>query len=134
MNRPGFTGELLFQMLGCIFIHVQGFIEVLLCFLRRDVSEVTDPELVRHACREVAIDLIVRTRLGRIRVGGDWLLTAHNTLYFHSFHQTFHCAAADIVIVPAQFMPDFTRAISLAAAVKGFFDLFFVYDVPSGTI
>jgi len=39
MNRPGFTGELLVQMLGCFFSGIQGFIEVLLCFLRRDVSD-----------------------------------------------------------------------------------------------
>lgn len=39
LNRPGFTGELLVQMLGCFFIRVQGLIEVLLCFLRRDVSD-----------------------------------------------------------------------------------------------
>ena len=39
LNRPGFSGELLVQMLGCFFCGFQGFIEVLLCFLRRDVSD-----------------------------------------------------------------------------------------------
>lgn len=39
LNRPGFTGELLFQMLGCFFSGIQGLMELLLCFLRRDVSD-----------------------------------------------------------------------------------------------
>ena len=39
MNRPGFTGELLVQLLGCFFCGIQGIIVVLLCFLRRDVSD-----------------------------------------------------------------------------------------------
>ena len=39
MNRPGFTGERLVQILGCFFMCVQGFIEHLLCFVRRDISD-----------------------------------------------------------------------------------------------
>ena len=38
VNCPGFTGERLVQMLGCFFIGIQGFIEHLLCFMRRDIS------------------------------------------------------------------------------------------------
>ena len=39
LNRPGFTGEDLVQMLGCFFMFVQGFIEELLCFVRRDIAD-----------------------------------------------------------------------------------------------
>ena len=39
MNRPEFTGERLVQILGCFFMCVQGFIEHLLCFVRRDISD-----------------------------------------------------------------------------------------------
>ena len=39
VNRPGFTGERLVQILGCFFMCVQGFIEHLLCFVRRDISD-----------------------------------------------------------------------------------------------
>ena len=39
LNRPGFTGERLVQILGCFFMCVQGFIEHLLCFVRRDISD-----------------------------------------------------------------------------------------------
>ena len=39
MNRPRFTGERLVQILGCFFMCVQGFIEHLLCFVRRDISD-----------------------------------------------------------------------------------------------
>ena len=38
VNRPGFTEERLVGMLGCFFIWVQGFIEHLLCVMRRDIS------------------------------------------------------------------------------------------------
>jgi hypothetical protein len=38
LNRPGFTGERLVPTLGCFFIGIQGFIEHLLCFMRRDIS------------------------------------------------------------------------------------------------
>jgi len=38
LNRPLFTGERLVGMLGCFFIWVQGFIEHLLCVMRRDIS------------------------------------------------------------------------------------------------
>ena len=38
-NRPRFTGERLVQILGCFFMCVQGFIEHLLCFVRRDISD-----------------------------------------------------------------------------------------------
>jgi hypothetical protein len=41
LNRPGFTGERLVQMLSRFFRGVQGFVEVHLCFLRRDVSDFT---------------------------------------------------------------------------------------------
>ena len=33
------TGERLVQILGCFFMCVQGFIEHLLCFVRRDISD-----------------------------------------------------------------------------------------------
>lgn len=39
MNRPGFAGEGLVQQLGCFFVGIQVFIESLVCFLRRDVSD-----------------------------------------------------------------------------------------------
>ena len=39
VNRPRFTGERLVQILGCFFMCVQGFIEHLLCFVRRDISD-----------------------------------------------------------------------------------------------
>ena len=39
LNRPEFTGERLVQILGCFFMCVQGFIEHLLCFVRRDISD-----------------------------------------------------------------------------------------------
>ena len=39
LNRPRFTGERLVQILGCFFMCVQGFIEHLLCFVRRDISD-----------------------------------------------------------------------------------------------
>ena len=39
LNRPGFTGERLVQILGCFFMGVQGFIEHLLCFMRCDISD-----------------------------------------------------------------------------------------------
>ena len=39
LNRPGFAGERLVRMLGCFFIWVQGLIEHLLCFMRRDISD-----------------------------------------------------------------------------------------------
>lgn len=39
MNRSLFAGERLFRMLDCFFMWVQGFIEHLLCFMRRDVSD-----------------------------------------------------------------------------------------------
>ena len=39
MNRPEFTGDLLVQILCCFFGGIQGFIVLLLCFLRRDVSD-----------------------------------------------------------------------------------------------
>ena len=39
VNRPVFTGELLFQMLGRFLSGIQGFIEVHLCFFWRDVSD-----------------------------------------------------------------------------------------------
>ena len=39
LNRSGFTGELLFQMLGRFLSGIQGFIEVHLCFFWRDVSD-----------------------------------------------------------------------------------------------
>ena len=38
-HRPRFTGERLVQILGCFFMCVQGFIEHLLCFVRRDISD-----------------------------------------------------------------------------------------------
>ena len=41
MNRPGFAGELLVQILGCFFSRVEGFVEILFCFLWRDVSDFT---------------------------------------------------------------------------------------------
>ena len=41
MNRPGFTGGRLAQMLGCIFGLVQAFIESFLRFVWRDVSDGT---------------------------------------------------------------------------------------------
>ena len=41
VNRPLFGGERLFQMFGCFFMGVQGFIEHLLCFLQRDISDGT---------------------------------------------------------------------------------------------
>ena len=41
LNRPGFTGGCLAQMLGCIFGFIQAFIESFLCFLWRDVSDGT---------------------------------------------------------------------------------------------
>ena len=41
LNRPGFAGELLVQILGCFFSRVQGFVEILFCFLWRDVSDFT---------------------------------------------------------------------------------------------
>lgn len=39
LNRPGFTGECLVQLLGRFFSGIQGLIEILLCFFRRDVSD-----------------------------------------------------------------------------------------------
>jgi hypothetical protein len=39
LNCPVFTGELLVQILSCFFIGIQGFIEVLLCFMWRDVTD-----------------------------------------------------------------------------------------------
>lgn len=39
MNRPLFAGERLVRMLGCFFMFNQGFIEHLLCFLGRDISD-----------------------------------------------------------------------------------------------
>ncbi len=39
LNRPGFTGELLVQILSCFFSGIQGFIEVLLCFMGGDVID-----------------------------------------------------------------------------------------------
>jgi hypothetical protein len=39
LNCPVFTGELLAQILSCFFIGIQGFIEVLLCFMWRDVTD-----------------------------------------------------------------------------------------------
>jgi|GEM_PF-3917777 len=39
VNRPGFTGERLVLTLGYFFMWVQGFIEHLLCFMRRDISD-----------------------------------------------------------------------------------------------
>ena len=39
LNRPLFAGERLVRMLGCFFIWVQGCIEHLLCFMRRDISD-----------------------------------------------------------------------------------------------
>ena len=39
LNRPGFTGELLVQILSYFFSGIQGFIEVLLCFMRRDITD-----------------------------------------------------------------------------------------------
>jgi hypothetical protein len=41
LNRPGFTGGRLAQMLGCIFGLVQAFIESFLRFVWRDVSDGT---------------------------------------------------------------------------------------------
>jgi hypothetical protein len=39
LNLPVFAGELLVQILSCFFIGIQGFIEVLLCFMWRDVTD-----------------------------------------------------------------------------------------------
>ncbi len=87
-----------------------------------------------HACGEVAIDLVVRARLGCVRIGRDRLLVAHNALYSHGFHQTFHCAAGNVVIIPPQLVPDFARTISLAAIIKGVFDLLSIYCVLFGSV
>ncbi|PTR36596.1 Phage integrase family protein [Mameliella alba] len=39
MNRPGFTGDFLVQLLGSFFRSVQAFVECLLCFSRGEVSD-----------------------------------------------------------------------------------------------
>lgn len=41
LNRPEFTGVVYVQMLRSFFIFVQAFIESLLCFLGRDISDGT---------------------------------------------------------------------------------------------
>ena len=39
VNRPGFIGGFLVEILGCFFSGIQGLIMFLLCFLRRDVAD-----------------------------------------------------------------------------------------------
>ena len=39
LNRPGFTGECLVQLLGRFSCDIQGLVVVLLSFLRRDIAD-----------------------------------------------------------------------------------------------